>query len=408
MSTPNLVPRVDGEGSLGREDKRWGDVQTLLINGRTVTPTPTANAIPAGDENGKLGSDWIGDIDGSLIYSGLRRVPSLSEPLGVVLVQTGGGAGVWDRVDLDGNPVFIPSGYFSSRTEYEVETMLIDSQSMAKIKKFHYSNVLLTAGPYEGKRARFINQIAFTGSAVHPAFLNTAGAELDQFYVGSFEAFEDTTKAGSQNNKTPLISISLTTMISMCAARNTGGVTGFSLINIYQLAAIQMLALIEMGAPDAQTILGRGNCDAPGGSAMLTGCTNAIWRAIHELWGNVYMGTQGVENRDGTLWIWNKNGNQTYVNTGVVLPSDGSVVDMSVSSGTGYDLGAVFLPASTSGVITDGSWSDNIWMVKDGTTKVCYHGGRWSNGETYGLFALSFISLSSYTGTHIGLRIAKV
>ena len=38
--------------------------------------------------------------------------------------------------------------------------------------------------------------------------------------------------------------------------------------------------------PDAN-YPGRGNCDSPIGTAMQTGYTNAIWRAIHELWGNV-------------------------------------------------------------------------------------------------------------------------
>jgi len=78
-------------------------------------------------------------------------------------------------------------------------------------------------------------------------------------------------------------------MVSRCSARNTGGVTGFRLIDIYQIAAIQYLALVEMGAPDSQTILGRGNCDCPsGGSAMNTGYTNAIWRALHEFIGVMY------------------------------------------------------------------------------------------------------------------------
>ena len=35
MATKNIVPRADGEGSLGRAAKQWGDAQIKKINGRT-------------------------------------------------------------------------------------------------------------------------------------------------------------------------------------------------------------------------------------------------------------------------------------------------------------------------------------------------------------------------------------
>lgn len=349
------------------------------------------------------------DIAESLIYSGPRRIPALDEPVGVVLVETGGGAGVWDRVDLDGNPVACPPGYFSSRPEYDTVVTAIDNQAMVTIGKFHYANLLLAEGPYAGKRARVINKASFTGSQVHPAFYNTSGAQIDQFYVGAFEAYDDGgTKAGSQNNKAPLVSINFNTMTGKCAARNTGGITGFQLVDIYQLAAIQYLALVEMGNPDAQLLLGRGNCDSPYGSAMETGRTTAIWRAIHELWGNVWMMVQGIENRAGTLWVWNKDGTRAFVNTGLVLPDGGWVVDMSVAAGTGFDLGALFIPTETAGAQTSGSWSDFFWIVKDGTTKVCYHGGHWYHGSSHGLFTLDLHCAASSVGTDVGGRLAKV
>jgi len=280
---------------------------------------------------------------------------------------------------------------------------------MVNIDKFHYLRKTLSSGPYAGKEAWFVNKTAFTNSAVHPAFLNTSGNEIDKFYVGAYEAFDDGgTKAGSQNNKPPLVSIDFPTMVSRCSARNTGGVTGFRLIDIYQIAAIQYLALVEMGAPDSQTILGRGNVDSPIGSAMNTGYTNAIWRALHELWGNVWCMVQGIENRDGVLWIWNKNGSQSWVNTGVTLPNSGWVVNMADTAGSGFDLKALFIPSTTTPSMGQGPWSDYFFIVKDGTTKVCYHGGSWTSGSNYGLFGLYLYYPSSYSGTRIGGRLAKV
>lgn len=408
--TASSIPVADSGGKIA---DGWIPATVARLASPALTGTPTAPTQTASDSSTKIATTAhvksVMTIPGSLLYSAPRRIPSLTEPIGVVLVQTGGGAGVWDRVDLNGIPVACPPGYFSSRSEYSLDTSAIDNQAMVEIRKFHYANVVLAEGPYAGKRARFLNKTAFSGSQAHPAFLNTSSVEIDQFYVGAFEGYDDGgSKVGSTNNKAPLVSIDFTTMLDRCAARNTGGVTGFQLIDIYQLAAIQYLALVEMGNPDAQVSLGRGNCDAPGGSAMQTGTTTAIWRALHELWGNVSMMVQGVENRGGVLWVWNKNGTRAYVNTGRTLPPSGFMVDMTVEAGSGFDLGALFIPTGTVEAYDSGSWSDRFWITKDGTTKVCYHGGHWSGGQHNGLFALLFYDAATYVGTHLGGRLAKV
>jgi len=409
--TASSIPIADSGGKIA---DGWIPATVARTESPTLTGSPTAPTQSASDDSTKIATTaHVKSMvipSNSLVYSGPRRIPSLTEPIGVVLVQTGGGAGVWDRVDLDGNPVACPPGYFSSRPEYSLNTSAIDNQCMVEIKKFHYANVVLSEGPYAGKRARFINKTAFSGSQAHPAFYNASGVGINQFYVGAYEGYDDGgSKVGSTNNKAPLVSINFTTMLDRCAARNTGGVTGFQLIDIYQLAAIQYLALVEMGNPDAQVSLGRGNCDAPsGGSAMQTGTTTAIWRALHELWGNVWMMVQGIENRDGVLWVWNKDGTRAYVNTGFTLPSSGWVVDMSVAAGATFDLGALFIPGETAAASDSGSWSDYFWITKDGTTKVCYHGGSWYNGPGNGLFHLNLNYAATYVHTSVGGRLAKV
>jgi len=73
---------------------------------------------------------------------------------------------------------------------------------MVNIDKFHYARLTLASEPYAGKKAWFINKTAFNGSEVHPAFLNNVGAEIDNFWVGAYEAVADgTSKAASWNNK---------------------------------------------------------------------------------------------------------------------------------------------------------------------------------------------------------------
>lgn len=58
MATRNIVPRANGEGSIGTSSKAWGGIFTGKVNGYDLTSTPTASAIPRADENGKL-DVWV-------------------------------------------------------------------------------------------------------------------------------------------------------------------------------------------------------------------------------------------------------------------------------------------------------------------------------------------------------------
>lgn len=40
MATRNICPRAHGEGGLGKDGTRWGDVQTNAVNGKNVTGSP--------------------------------------------------------------------------------------------------------------------------------------------------------------------------------------------------------------------------------------------------------------------------------------------------------------------------------------------------------------------------------
>lgn len=71
MTTPNVVPRADGEGSLGTVSKQWLDVQAKTINGKSLVTTATADSIPVTGVTGKLDSSFLpshthaqGDITG--------------------------------------------------------------------------------------------------------------------------------------------------------------------------------------------------------------------------------------------------------------------------------------------------------------------------------------------------------
>jgi hypothetical protein len=59
MTTRHIVPRADGEGGLGREAKKWGEVWADFINGFLVSQTPGAETIPAANTDGKLSLAWL-------------------------------------------------------------------------------------------------------------------------------------------------------------------------------------------------------------------------------------------------------------------------------------------------------------------------------------------------------------
>ena len=59
MTTRHIVPRADGEGGLGREAKKWGEVWADFINGFLVSQTPGIDTIPAANADGKLSLAWL-------------------------------------------------------------------------------------------------------------------------------------------------------------------------------------------------------------------------------------------------------------------------------------------------------------------------------------------------------------
>ena len=85
-------------------------------------------------------------------------------------------------------------------------------------------------------------------------------------------------------------------------ARNTGGVSGFRLWSYYDLAAIQMLASIEMGGLGMQSLIGQGRVSQSSAANVdASDVAQATWRGIVGLWGNVWQMVDGIK-RNGGNW----------------------------------------------------------------------------------------------------------
>jgi len=330
--------------------------------------------------------------------------------IGIAKVNSGGGSGSWARVDEDGNNAATDASYFGNHPVYNsVTDAVIDGQSMVRVPKFYYKvGQAPTGSDRAGKKCWWISDQPVAGFALHPAFMD-AGVEIDHFYVGKYQGTDDGgTKLGSVAGAPPLVSIDFPTMQSRAAARNTGGVSGFMLWSKYQLSAIQMLALIEMGGSDSQALIGTGRVNESSATNVdAADVAQATWRGIVGLWGNVWQMVDGLrQNASSLLEVWDRDGNQGWVSTGITPPPTGWPVTMNDATGAGWDLRDVFMPLSVDASESNGSFADRYY--RNTGERVAYHGGYWGHGSNAGLFGLNLISAPSSALTYIGGRLAKV
>lgn len=346
-------------------------------------------------------SEWSSDI-------AFTTKQQFAQIIGIVCTATGGGAGTWQRVDENFNAITTTAATFNNHPTYAgVVAQTIDGQAMMKVPKYYLKTGTVPSGTYAGKRYWMVSDQPVSGFSVHPAFMN-AGAQIDQFWVGKYQGTNDGgTKLGSAAAVTPLVSIDFPTMQARANARNTGGVTGFGLWNIYQLSAIQTLALIEIGGSDSQTLVGQGHVS--GSSALATDnatVAQATWRGIVGLWGNVWQMVDGLQTDASSKYkIWDKNGNKTYQTTSLTAPTSNYPVTMATATGTDYDLATVFAAETTNATAGNGTYGDYFYQAAN---CVAYHGGLWSTGAYAGLFYLYVGDAASYSNTRIGGRLAKV
>ena len=390
---------------------------TLIWSSYDDTTNKTTADVPAGELSASSTDYWwrcrhTGTTYGDGAWSTATKFTTkdmFALIYGIAMVSSGGGSGTWQLINELGNDATLTVTDFNNHPVWgNIETVTIDSQSMVKIPKFYYKVGTLASGDQVGKKAWLVSDSPATGYALHPAFMD-GGVEIDQFWYGAYQASDDGgTKAKSISGVSPLVSIDFTAMQARCAARNTGGVDGFSMVNIHQLSAVQILILIQNGGPDVQSTIGAGNTASS--AAVNTGSSNAVWRGIYEMWGNVFCAVDGIQwDTNNQIKIYDQNGNGTYVSTGVTASvTDGWTTGMHNDTGTGFDLGTSFLGETFDSTETNGSFGDYQYSPDLTEDNICYHGGRWSHGSKAGLFYLHLSLVASNSYTSSGFRLAKV
>ncbi|WP_022852017.1 hypothetical protein [Limisalsivibrio acetivorans] len=330
--------------------------------------------------------------------------------IGLALVTPGGGSGTWAYVDEQGNSISPTSSTFDSHPVWGgITDVTIDSQEMVRIPKFYYKVAAAPTGSeYEGKKCWWISDTPEDGFSVHPAFVD-AGVEIEQFYVGKYNANDDGgTMLGSTYGVLAMTDELMSTFITKAEARNTGGVDGFHMWTIYEIGAIQMLCLIETGTPDVQSAIDPGNSN--GSEIMTNGSTGAVWRGLYELWGNCIKMCEGFKSdTSGYLHILENTGTGNYVNTGLSdLGSSGWVSTVHDSTGAGFDMSAVFIPASVQSEELNSTFSDFFYPSSSTEEQSISLGGAYMSGTTDGLFKHNITVADATRTEHFATRIAKV
>lgn len=296
-----------------------------------------------------------------------------------------------------------------------VRETLSTGDVMVKIPKFYYQR-------YRENNIEYL-KIADkkkTGFTLHPLF-NHGGVECDYAYVGAYKT--------SSNNKSvtgasPTVSATRATFRTN--AKNKG--TGWSIIDIAAISAIQMLALVEFATNNAQAVIGRGYCDSNSASLKSGSCdsvpnltgrpsgtdgkTGVVYRGIEDFWGNIWEWVDGVNFNGGTYYVCNDidsyaddtaTGYEQLSFTGATNWSSSYITEEGLDTGNNPH---VMLPsAAGSGSETtyqcDACWSSTGW-------RVFRHGGAWDAGSNCGLFTASLATGSSSTRTNIGSRLLYI
>ncbi len=354
-------------------------------------------------------SEWSADVT-------ITTKQQFAIIIGLVQAATGGGAGTYVRIDENFAPKTTDAAFFNNHPTYAgIVDQTIDGQSMKKIPKFWFKAGTVPSGTYAGKAYWMISDQPVSGFSVHPAFIGAGGAELDQIWVGKYQASASGGKLQSVPGVLPRVSMDFPTARAEAYARNTGGVSGFRLLSYYDLAAVHMLASIEIGGLDMQALIGQGRVNASSAANVdAADVAQATWRGIVGLWGNVWQMVDGLKRNGGTWWRWQYNapGNTTtsdfatgYVNTGrAALTSSGYPVTFD----TTLLSAGVIVPATVDGTASNGSTGDYFWSNTNTDDRIAYHGGPWGDGAGAGLFYLDVNAAPSDANSLIGCRLAKV
>ena len=283
---------------------------------------------------------------------------------------------------------------FTNRPPYcNIAPSTVDGNAVVFIPAFYYKVVT----PNTGKKIWFVSDSPKEGFTLHPAFMHNNVAQAG-FYISAYEAWQNGSKAGSAAGKTPWVNINLASAKSACTANGSL----WHLQNIYERHAIALLMLTELGTSDVQSAIGAGNSSSQ--AAVTTGSSNAVWRGIHEFWGNVYEWFDGFYTTSGNIHVFDNTGTGTYVTLSKSMNVSGvGFAKVLEDKASNYDLNSLFIPSDTS---TTTQFPDYAYVNTSGEYYP-FASGCWSNGAYCGAFGFYCYYAASCTDSSFGFRAAR-
>lgn len=296
---------------------------------------------------------------------------------------------------------------------------------LVKIPKFWYQRKQVVE---EGATWEYI-RIAdkpVEGFKLHPAFNHVGFEDADCIYVGAYKTSVVNNAHKSASGQAPKASLKRSEFRT-----NAKKATGWSIIDISTLSAIQMLILVEFASNNVQNKIGMGYVG--GSAAVKTGQTDSVtnltgsksmtsktyqvvWRGIEDLWGNLWEWVDGVNWEDGVYSICNnpsaytdnvnssKNANYSELkSTGVTNWYSSYITQESYEEG---EFDWVMLPTAATAGTDSTHYCDACWSSTG--QRVFRHGGEWSRGTRCGLFAAALNVASSSLDTIDGCRLIYI
>lgn len=305
---------------------------------------------------------------------------------------------------------------------------LSSNDVMVKIPKFWYKR-------YREGNVEYIKiaDKAYSGFALHPAF-NHTNVEKDCIYVSAYEAYI-VSQVNYKNNyasvsgKSPASNIFAS---SRTDVRQKG--SGWEMMDISTVSALQMLILVEYANNDVQKVIGRGYCQTPSTSEKTGGCdsvpkltgipsayelssnnsaTNSysvVWRGIENLWGNMCAKLDGVLSLSGVPYVCNDPSKYSssitsdYTALSYTIPT--GVSDYYITKlGFDPDYPWIMLPSEASGGSSTTFMCDSLSATSSGSVaELSYSGGIYGSKDA-GLFNLQ---IDIGAGRDDGLRLIYI
>lgn len=342
---------------------------------------------------------YNGNYDNHSVWSQSEVFQKISKEklvIGVHLKTPGGGSGVWENIDIFGNPITFESPearkeFFTNHAIYsKIKEVEIDGNHLVYIPKFYYKNI--------DHRYIWISEFKVDDSfKCHPAFMYH-GEELDYYYIAAYHGY-NYSRPNSRPTRTTYNNMS-SIISNINKTITTGGVYNFH--NIYEWSAIQTLFLIEHSTSDLHVL------DNGAGPVNYRGIYNIAGSDCSGNGSYSYITCIGCMTASNTaLQIWDNKGNRTYKSVGYNMPKFQyqayyySAPDICCTrSGEDFDMKDIFFPCSsfsttTSNVSNKGSYTSlfgsmcysailNIYVTsfRGYPTAFFNTGGYWA-GSTY-------------------------